>query len=115
MKHSEWYIVRRRHVLSDTVQKLKNGLDVKKYIKVSFCRYFAVDKSGPRSEFLTFLMRNIAGNNFMGSFISDYLDRNLLELSRNSFYYVGLCIAMILVQGGQDPGFFAPSVVKTLK
>ena len=69
-------VVSRRHVWSDTVRKLKNGFDVNKHIKVSFVRNVAVDEGGPRCEFLTLLMRDIAGNNslFKGSFISDYLD-----------------------------------------
>ena len=114
LDEAQQVVVRRRHVWSDTVKKLKNDLDVNKHIKVSFVGDVAVDEGGPRREFLTLLMRDIAGNNslFQGKPHQQLPRRNLLELSKKSFYYVGLCIAMTLVQGGPDPGFFAPSVAR---
>ena len=107
-------VVRRRHIWSDTVRKLKGGLDVNKHIKVSFVGDVAVDEGGPRREFLTLLMRDMAGNNslFQGKLHQRLPRPNLVELNKRSFYCVGLCIAMSLVHGGPNPAFFAPSVAR---
>ena len=56
-------MIRRRHVLADTLHKLRNGLDVTKRLRVTFIGESAVDTGGPLREYFTILMRCIAQNN----------------------------------------------------
>ena len=56
-------MIRRRHVLGDTLHKLRNGLDVTKRLRVTFIGESAVDTGGPLREYFTILMRCIAQNN----------------------------------------------------
>ena len=76
-----------------------------------------MDEGGPWREFLTLLMRDIARNNslFQGKLHQQLPRPILLELSRKSFYYVGLCIAMTLVQGGPVPRILCHICCKVCK
>ena len=46
-------MIRRRHVLADTLHKLRNGLDVTKRLRVTFIGKSAVDTGGPLREYFT--------------------------------------------------------------
>ena len=40
--------------------------------------------------------------------------RNVSELSKNTYYHVGVMIAVSLIHGGPSPSFFAPAVADYL-
>ena len=105
-------MIHRRHVLADTLHKLRSGLDVTKRLRVTFIGESAVDTGGPLREYFTILMRCIAQNNslFCGKENSRVPMHNMLELERRTFYFIGSIVALSLVHGGPAPSFFSPAV-----
>lgn len=55
--------VRRGHLWSNVLHKLRNGLDLSKHLKVTFVGEPGVDEGGPLREFLFLLISSIAQNN----------------------------------------------------
>lgn len=106
-------VLRRKHLWEDALSCFKSGIDQKKHIKVTFVGEPAVDQGGPLREFFHLLLYAIAHNNslFCGGETSRIPQHNMFELSKRTYYYIGLMIATSLVHGGPDPKFFSPSVV----
>jgi hypothetical protein len=104
--------VRRSHVLTDTLHFLRNGLDCSQNLRVVFVGEPAVDDGGPLREFLYLLMKALASNNMIlcGPDESRMPMHNVTELKKNTFYYVGVIIALSLILGGPAPQFFTPAV-----
>ncbi len=105
-------IVRRRHILSDTLHQLRCGLDVSKHLKVTFVGEPAVDSGGPMREYLHLLMSSIALNNcfFCGEDSRRIPAHNVMELEKRTFFYIGSIFALSLIHGGPGPNFLAPPV-----
>lgn len=105
-------IVRRSHILQDSLHLLRNGLDVTKYLRVTFVNEPAVDEGGPLREFFRLLLRGIGSSNslFSGPDDSRTPTHNVFELEKMSFYYIGVIIALSLIHGGPAPHFFSPAV-----
>ena len=105
--------IRRSEVFKDTVYELRKGLDVNsKRLRVVFLGESAVDAGGPMREYLHLLVAAFAQNNslFGGPLSSRSLKHSVLELERQTFFYIGRIIALSLVYGGPAPSFFTPAV-----
>ncbi|XP_065908980.1 G2/M phase-specific E3 ubiquitin-protein ligase-like [Dysidea avara] len=101
--------VRRRHIMEDSLQYFKRGIPVSKHLRVTFLGEPAVDAGGPLREFFRLLLREISNNNmlFCGEETARVPIHNILELSKQTFRYVGQIIGSSLLNGGPSPGFFA--------
>lgn len=104
--------IRRKHILADTLHKLRGGLNISKHLKVTFLGEPAVDAGGPLREFLHHLMQELSGNNSLlcGSSTARVPRHSVVELERRSFYYIGVMLALSLVHGGPAPQFFSGAV-----
>lgn len=104
--------VRRGHLWSDVLHKLRNGLDLSKHLKVTFVGEPGVDEGGPLREFLFLLISSIAQNNtlFQGGSSARVPMHNVVELQRMTYYHVGACLALSIVHGGPAPQFFSSAV-----
>ena len=104
-EESQRIIIRRKHVWEDALRRFKSGLNVKKYIKVTFVGEPAVDYGGPLREFFHILISEISQNNYL--FCGDATSRvpmhNMTELTKRTYYFVGVMVAMSLVHGGPAP------------
>ena len=87
-------VIRRKYVWEDTVRKIRSGLNVNRYIKVTFVGETAVDEGGPLREYLSILMASIASNNnlFQGNIQQRVPRPNLLELNKKTYYYIGMVL-----------------------
>lgn len=61
------FVVRRKHLWEDALQRFQLGINFSKYIRVTFLHDPAVDDGGPMREFLRLLMGRIATNNCLFS------------------------------------------------
>lgn len=104
--------IRRNFVLENTLEKLENGLDVNKRLRVIFLDETAVDAGGPMREYLHLLMAAVARNNtlFCGKEDSRVPLHNLRELEKRTFYHIGKIISLSLLYGGPGATFFSPAV-----
>jgi hypothetical protein len=100
-------IVRRSNILQDSLHLLRNGLDVTKYLRVTFVNEPAVDEGGPLREYFRLLLSATESNNLLlsGPEYSRTPTHNVCELERMSFFYIGVIIALSLVHGGPAPHF----------
>ncbi len=105
-------VVRRRHVLNDTLHQLRCGVDLYKHLKVTFVGEPAVDSGGPMREYMYLLMSSIAKSHlfFNGEETKRVPMHNIVELEKNTFFYIGSIFALSLVHGGPSPSFLALSV-----
>lgn len=105
-------VVRRKHVLEDTLHQLRCGLDTSKHMRITFVGEPAVDAGGPMREYLNLLMSSIAHNNslFSGEDACRVPAHNVVELEKKSFFHVGSIFALSLIHGGPGPMFLAPPV-----
>ena len=105
-------IVRRSNILTDSFHLLRNGLDVTKYLRVTFVNEPAVDEGGPLREYFRLLLSAIESNSSLLSGIefSCTPTHNVCELEKMSYFYIGVIIALSLVHGGPAPHFFSPAV-----
>lgn len=76
--------VRRGHLWSNVLHKLRNGLDLSKHLKVTFIGEPGVDEGGPLREFLFLLISSIAQNNtlFQGGSSACVPMHNVVKLQR---------------------------------
>ena len=104
--------IRRRHVLEDTLHKLRNGLDLSKRLRVIFLGEPAIDVGGPMREYLHLLIATIARKNswFCGRADARVPMHSVMELEKQTFLYIGKIIALSLLYGGPAPAFFSPAV-----
>ena len=104
--------VRRRHLLEDTLNKFRSGIDLNRGLSILFVGESAVDAGGPLKEFLFLAVSAIANNNslFCGSETKRVPRHNLVELEKKSYYYIGAIIALSLAHGGPAPQFFTKAV-----
>ena len=49
--------IRRRYILDDTLHAFREGLNMSKYLKITFLGEAAVDAGGPLREFMHILLR----------------------------------------------------------
>ena len=108
--------VRRRAVWEDTLNQLKRGLSIDKHLNVVFLGEPAVDTGGPLREFLHLLISSIARNNslFTGDETHRVPAHNVMEVEKNTYYYVGVMLAISIVHGGPAPSFFSDAVADFL-
>ena len=113
---SQRMVVRRKHLWKDALNRFMSGLDEKKHIKVTFVGEPAVDQGGPLREFFHLLLCAIGQNNnlFCGDTACRVPLHNMLELSKKTYFYIGMMIATSLVYGGPAPKFFSPCVADYL-
>lgn len=105
-------IVRRRHILPDTLHQLRFGLDVSKHMRVTFIGEPVVDAGGPMREYLHILMSSVARDNslFCGEDTRRVPVHSVVELEKQTFIHVGSIFALSLIHGGPSPNFLAPPV-----
>ena len=105
-------IVRRKHILQDTLHKLRNGLDVGGHIRVVFVGEAAVDDGGPLREYFYLLMKSISEYTsiFCGPSDNKVPRHNVLELQKKTYYYIGVLFGLSLIHGGPAPQFFSSAV-----
>ena len=60
-------------------------------------------------EYLRLLLGTVISNNslFCGDINSQYLQHNIIELNKKTYYHVGQILSMSLLHGGPVPSFFA--------
>ena len=105
-------IVRRSNILNDSLHHFRNGLELSKYIRITFVNEPAVDEGGPLREYFRLLLRAIATSNtlFSGPESSRTPNHHVVELEKMSFYYVGVIVALSLIHGGPAPHFLSSAV-----
>ena len=105
-------MIRRKHVWEDALHRFKSGLDLNKYLKVTFLGEPAVDEGGPLREFFHLLVSSISqNNNLFCSAEGGRVPRlNVTEFEKKTYYYIGMMLALSLVHGGPAPHFFTDAV-----
>ena len=105
-------IVRRKHVFEDALHRYKSGLELTKYLKVTFVGEPAADEGGPLREFFYLLVQSISKNNslFCGEEGNRVPQVNAVELKKQTYKKVGEMLATSLVHGGPAPHFFSEAV-----
>ena len=105
-------IVRRKHILEDTLHKLRNGIDISKHLRVTFIGEPAIDDGGPMREYMRLLLGSVVSNNslFCGEMDSRFLRHNVIELNKKTYFHVGQILSITLVHGGPAPSFFAQPI-----
>lgn len=108
-----WVVVRRKHVVEDTLHQMRCGLNTSKHLKVRFVGEPGVDTGSPMREYLNILMSSVARNNafFSGENSRRVPMQNVVELERKTFFHIGCIFALSLAHGGPSPAFLSPSVV----
>ncbi len=98
-------VIRRKHLFDDAFHKFRSGIDLNRYLSITFSTESAVDTGGPLREFLRLLHASLFSNNtlFCGSGTSRVPTPNTLELDKSSYYFVGACIALCFIHGGPPP------------
>ncbi len=98
--------------MGDTLHKLRNGLDVKKHLKVTFVGEPAVDAGGPLREFFHRLLWELSQDNSLlcGPQNARVPRHSVIELERKTFFHVGVILALSLLHGGPAPQFFSSAV-----
>ena len=89
-------LVRRSHIWQDAVRAFsRTSFDPHKCIRITFIGEEAVDDGGPRREFLSLAVQELAedGNIFQGPQHSRFLVHNVQALASRKFYYAGLLVA----------------------
>ena len=81
-------IVRRKHILQDTLHKLRNGIDITGHIRVIFVGEAAVDAL---REYFYLLIKSISEYNaiFCGPADNKVPRHNVVELQKKTYYYDG--------------------------
>ena len=108
--------VRHRAVWEDTLNQPKRGLPIDKHLRVVFLEEPAVDTGGPLREFLHLLISSIARNNspFAGDETHRVPAHNVMQVEKNTYYYVGVMLTISIVHGGPAPSFFSGAVADFL-
>ena len=101
-------VVRRKFIFEDTLHNLRNGLDLSKRLRVTFVGEPAIDDGGPMRKYLRLLLGAVISNNslFCGDINSRYLQHNVVELNKKTYFHVGQIISMSLIHDGPVPSFF---------
>lgn len=104
--------VRRKYLFEDFLHKLRNGLDTKKHLRVTFVGEPAVDAGGPLREMMYRVISALGRCDmlFCGPYNCRVPRHNIVELDKKTYYYAGVMIALSLVHGGPAPQFFSPAV-----
>ena len=105
-------LIRRKHVFQDALQKARHGLDLSKHIRITFVGEPAVDTGGPLREFFHLLLISIAQNNklFCGLSIAHTPNHKIIAIQKQTFYYVGMFFALLIIHGGPAPMFLSSAV-----
>ena len=87
-------------------------IDTSLHLRVTFVGEPAIDDGGPMREYMRLLIADIMSNNtlFCDDINARYLQHNIIELKKRTFYYVGRMLSMSIVHGGPPPAFFAEPV-----
>ena len=103
-------VVRRKHIFEDTLHKLRSGIDISKHLRVTFIGEPAIDDGGPMREYMRLLLGSIISNNslFCGDVNSHFLQYNVIELNKKTYFHVGQILSITLVHGGPAPFFAEP-------
>ncbi len=98
--------------MQDTLHKLRNKLEVTKQPQIVFIGEPGVDAGGPLREFLYLITVAMAHSDmiFCGPLNSRVPRHNLVELQKQTYFFVGVIIALSLVHSGPGPQFFSLAV-----
>ena len=104
--------IRRRHVYDDGLHFFKRPISEHSHICVTFLGEPAVDAGGPLREFFYLMLSEIAQNNtlFCGKVSARIPKHNMVELSKQTYKYIGSILAASIVHGGPAPKFFSTAV-----
>ena len=71
-----------------------------------------MDAGGPLCEFFHLMLSEIARNNtlFCGKAIARIPKHNMVELSKQTYKYIGSILAASIIHGGPAPRFFSDAV-----
>lgn len=85
--HPTRLTVRRKHILEDTLHRLRKGADLSKPLRIVFIGESAVDDRGPLREYLYMVMVAILRNEslFCGSDDNRVPRHNVVELEKKTF------------------------------
>ena len=109
------FMVRRNCVWQDTIRKLKrtNQEELAYQIRVDFAGESAVDAGGPRREYFSLLVGSAAKANLLCGITRNFtFSHNIAKLENKEYYYLGLIIALSLLQGGSGPLCFCKPVAE---
>ena len=92
-------VIRRKHVWEDAIHQFRKGIDPTKYFKITFVGKAGIDDGGPLREFFSLLINHISLNVslFCGPEGKRVPTTNVLELNKNTYYHVGMIIALSMV------------------
>lgn len=112
----EKYRIKVWRVWEDALYQFRHGVAIHKHLRVTFLCEPAVDTGGPLREFLHLLVSSIARNNtlFVGAINQRAPLHNMVELEKNTYYYVGAMLATSIVHGGPPPCFLSNAVADYL-
>ena len=105
-----------KRVWEDALYQFRHGVATYKHLRVTFLCEPAVDTGGPLREFLHLLVSSITHNNtlFVGAVNQRAPLHNMVELEKNTYYYVGAMLATSIVHGGPPPCVFSNVVADYL-
>lgn len=104
--------IRRKFILEDSLHRLRNGANLSNPLKIVFVGEAGVDDGGPLREFLYGVITAVFRSEkyFCGPDLNRVPRHNVVELSKNSFYFIGALVALSLINGGPAPGCFTDAV-----
>ena len=95
--------IRRKHIWRDAIRAIsRTAFNPNKSVHVTFIGEEAVDGGGPRREFFTLALQEMAedGNVFQGPPHSRYFLHNVQALASKKYFYAGMLVAISLANGG---------------
>ena len=94
--------IRRKHIWRDAIRAIsRTAFNPNKSVQVTFVGEEAVDGGGPRREFFTLALQEMAedGSIFQGPPHSRYFLHNVQALASKKYFYAGMLVAISLANG----------------
>lgn len=107
--------VRRSFVWQDTLRKLKRTTqeELAAPIRVDFVGESAVDAGGPRREYFSLLVGSVVKAGLLHGKPGEYtFSHNIQKLENREYHYLGVILALSLLQGGSGPLCFCQPVAE---
>ncbi|XP_071947526.1 uncharacterized protein [Antedon mediterranea] len=102
---TNFIMINREDVLATAFSEIRDMADYRKTLEVQFYDERAADYGGPRKEFFVLALRAIKDG---------YFDNGMKEHVPEEYYYIGIIMAMSIVQNGKLPQFMHSDLIDEL-
>ena len=111
------FLVRRGHIIEDTFRKLQRvrSGELINDLRVTFVGEPAIDEGGPRREFFTLFFAAIRSTSLLeGPSGQQIVSRNIENLNKQRYKFLGYVIVLSLMNGGPGPFLFHKAVAEKI-